>query len=67
MDSQKTWALVDLDRDLPITTADSAALWSARELPALSTQTYLQWLTELSEDLLAPSPLHSPFDEPFEL
>jgi hypothetical protein len=59
--------LVDLERDLPITTADSAALWRARELPALSTEAYLEWLTELSEDALASPALNSPFDEPFEL
>ena len=58
--------LPDLERDMPLTRADSDAMWRARQQTPLSFEEYLQFLNSLSIDHPART-LSPPFDKPFEL
>lgn len=71
MSSKKTendWFAIDLERDMPLTSADLEALAGARHLRSLTGDDYQHWI-----DLLAAHhpPRNrdktSPNDEPFEL
>jgi hypothetical protein len=56
----------DLERDLPLTTADVEALDRARNIPALGFEKYLQWLSEITNHTSDRRRMHWP-DVPFEL
>jgi hypothetical protein len=70
MSSKKTaadWFDLDLERDMPLTSADLEALAQSRQLRPLSAGDYQRWV-----DLIAahhpPAPrLNTDDDEPFEL
>lgn len=57
---------VDFERDLPLTAADVEALARARDLPPLTTESYLDWLTLMRVNP-ASRETNSDSDEPFEL
>jgi hypothetical protein len=58
---------VDFERDVPTTKADVDALERARQMRALPTAVYLEWLSRMPKTLLRKpdEPLFP--DEPFEL
>lgn len=56
----------DLERDLPLTAADIAALDRAREIPPLDFEKYLEWLSLMTAN--GSKRPHTTFpDAPFEL
>lgn len=72
MSSKKTGAAdpfdIDFERDMPLTSADIEALARARDLPPLSTEDYLAWLTlMIRPDARRPDRNNTDSDEPFTL
>lgn len=56
----------DLERDLPLTAADIAALDRARDIPPLDFEKYLEWLSVMTAS--GSERPHTTFpDTPFEL
>jgi hypothetical protein len=58
---------VDLERDMPLTSADIDALERARRLRPLPTADYLRWLTLMSTTIEPKRRLNTDEDEPFSL
>ena len=70
MSSKKTatdWFDLDLERDMPLTSADIEALARSRQLRPLATDVYLDWLTLMSKGSRPVRRLNTDSDEPFEL
>lgn len=70
MSSKKTavdWFDLDLERDMPFTDADLAAMERARKLAPLSPQDYQRWVDLIEEHYGARSRNNTVSDEPFTL
>ncbi len=66
MQSKKSPELVDLERDIPTTSEDIAALDAVRRLDRMNAREYLEFLLAFSERH-PPSRSIPPRHEPFEL
>lgn len=69
MTSKKTDAaeLLDLERDMPLTDADIAALERARRLVPLTPEEYQRWASLIAEHHPREHRNNTDSDEPFEL